>query len=237
MSGGETLAVAPSDRGAEGRARPWVGALPGRGCGALWQPGPSERCAMSDGAMRPPGGRVGRGPGWSPGPETVGSAARNRFPISRLKTAGHVTFSAACQTSGNRTSARQRRLRAKGGVAALASYRLAGAGLGRETHPAATTPAVQRAGAVRGLIRRCRERHHVRADRACPHAARARSCPCPTRSAVTRTCDAPLCSRTRSSCGSGRVMAFSCHPSDRMKSQCESSVVRVPQHRSRDAQT
>ncbi len=31
--------------------------------------------------MRPPGGRVGRGPGWSPGPEPVGSVARNGFPV------------------------------------------------------------------------------------------------------------------------------------------------------------
>jgi len=35
VSGGETVPVPPSDPGTEGRARPWVGALARRGCGAL----------------------------------------------------------------------------------------------------------------------------------------------------------------------------------------------------------
>ena len=47
--------------------------------------------------MHPPAGRVGRGPGWSPGPEIV---ERNGFPFWWLKTGGGVTFSAACQERG-----------------------------------------------------------------------------------------------------------------------------------------
>ncbi|GEM_PF-7063419 len=48
-------------------------------------------------AMRPPAGRVGRGPGWSPGSELV---ERNGFPLWWLKPGGGVTFSAACQERG-----------------------------------------------------------------------------------------------------------------------------------------
>lgn len=68
-------------------------------------------------------------------------------------------------------------------------------------------------------------------DRACHHEELPRPCPCPTRSAATRACEAKPCSWTSSSCGSGRVQACSCTPSNRMDSQCESFVVRVAQQR------
>jgi len=55
------------NRGEEERARPWVGALERWGQRALCLPSPSNGCAIRSVAMHPPVGRVGRGPGWSPG--------------------------------------------------------------------------------------------------------------------------------------------------------------------------
>lgn len=68
-------------------------------------------------------------------------------------------------------------------------------------------------------------------DRPCRHAARARSSPCPARSAVSRACMGPQCSWTSSSCGGARVQACSCRASNRIDSRCESRVARVLQQR------
>jgi hypothetical protein len=70
------------------RPTPGRGALERRGYGASCQPSPSDGCAPCNVAMRPPVGRVGRGPGWSPGPRLVGACrGTDRFPMSRVKTA------------------------------------------------------------------------------------------------------------------------------------------------------
>ena len=64
--------------------RQWrrVGASERRVHGALCLPSSSSRCAICYVAMRPPGGRVGRGPGWSPGrdmwPARCGTDSRYR---------------------------------------------------------------------------------------------------------------------------------------------------------------
>ena len=64
----------------EGGARPWVGASERWGDCALWQPSHFNHCASCSVAMRPPGGRVGRHPDWSPGRDSGASVARNGFP-------------------------------------------------------------------------------------------------------------------------------------------------------------
>ena len=63
------------------------------------------------------------------------------------------------------------------------------------------------------------------------HAARARSYPCPPRSAEPPACAATRCSWTSSSCDSGREVACSYSSDNRMDSQSESSVVSDVQQR------
>jgi hypothetical protein len=59
--------------------------------------------------------------------------------------------------------------------------------------------------------------------------------PCLARSAASRACAARRCGRTSRLCGSGRVLACSYGPSNRMDSRCESSTLRVVQQRCCDA--
>jgi hypothetical protein len=64
--------------GAEGRARAWGGAVGAVVAGWFISKAPDDGGAAGDIATRPPGGRVGRGPGWSPGPSSPAQA--DAFP-------------------------------------------------------------------------------------------------------------------------------------------------------------
>lgn len=67
-------------------------------------------------------------------------------------------------------------------------------------------------------------------ERVCHQGMKARSFPCPARSATSRFSGAPQCTWTNSSSdGSGRQLACSCCLSNRMDSRCEPSNVRLVQ--------